>query len=321
MLIPLVSIITASYNKERYIAETIESVQNQTVKNWELIIIDDVSKDKTSQIITEYTAQDSRIKLTVNSENRGANYCRNLGLHKALSNYIIFLDADDLLTSNCIENRLKIIEQDNFDFCVFTMGVFIKEIGDSNYLWQPNSKNPLEDFLRHKLPWSILQPIWKKDFLIKLGGFDENFKRLQDVELHTRALLSENVNYKQIVNSPDCYYRTDEERKNFNVFEFLSRRVDSSNLYVSKFSSLITDKKIKHSLIGTIYLTYLQILLQFKNRTISPPQYKELENRLLKNNFFPLSGFDKYMFFIGRFFYQLPFRIPGINWLLLKILL
>jgi glycosyltransferase involved in cell wall biosynthesis len=317
----LVSIITASYNKERYIAETIESVQKQTVKNWELIIIDDVSKDKTTHIINEFVALDSRIKLIVNSENRGANYCRNLGLHKAVSNYIIFLDADDILTSNCIENRLKIIKQDNFDFCVFTMGVFIKEIGDTNYLWQPNSKKSLEDFLQHKLPWSILQPIWKKDFLIKLGGFDESFNRLQDVELHTRALLVENVNYKQFVNSPDCYYRIDEERKNFNVYDFLSRRVESSNLYVSKFSLLIIDKKIKRYLVGTIYMTYLQILLHFKNQTINRLQYKNLENRLLNEKFFPLSGFERCMFFTGKFIYLLPFRIPGMNWLLLKILL
>lgn len=320
-MISKVSIICACYNKERYVSDTISSVLNQTFRNWELIIVDDNSTDQSIEIIKNYSQRDQRITLIVNSETRGANYCRNLGLNIANGSYVIFLDADDTLTSNCIENRLKIIEQDNLDFCVFTMGVFVKEIGDSNYLWQPNSKKPLEDFLQHKLPWSIMQPIWRKLFLIDLKGFDEDFKRLQDVELHTRALLVENVSYKQFVNTADCYYRIDEARKNFDAFEFLFRRVESCNLYVSKFSSYISDKKINHFLLGTIYMTYLQVLLQFRNKKINYIQYKGLENRLLNNLSFPLSGFEKCMFFIGSFFYLLPFRIPGMNWLILKILL
>jgi len=317
----LVSIITASYNKAEYIAETIVSVQNQTFTNWELIIADDVSTDKTVDVINAFVKDDNRIKLVTQSQNKGANYCRNLGLKSAKGKYVIFLDADDILMPFCIENRVLEIEKHQVDFCVFTMGVFNKVIGDSSYLWKPNSIAPLTDFLQHKLPWSILQPIWKKDFLIELGGFDENFKRLQDVELHTRALLVENVNFKQFVNSPDCYYRIDDARKNFNSFDFLTRRVDSSNLYVSKFSSYILDKKIKHYLVGTIYMTYLQILLQFKNKTINHLQCKNLENRLLNNNSHPLSGFERCMFFTGRVIYLLPFRIPGINWLILKIIL
>lgn len=317
----LVSIITASYNKAEYISETIASVQNQTFTNWELIIVDDLSTDTTVDIVNGFVKNDIRIKLVAQSQNKGANYCRNVGLKSALGKFVVFLDADDILMPFCLENRLSEIENHNLDFCVFTMGVFNKTIGDSSYLWKPNSITPLKDFLQHKLPWSILQPIWKKDFLIKIGGFDESFKRLQDVELHTRALIVENVNYKQIINLPDCYYRIDEARKNFNAFDFLFRRVESSNLYVSKFSSLIFDKKIKHYLVGTIYMTYLQILLQFKNKTINQPQHKELKNKLLNNNSFPLNSFERCMFFTGNFFYLLPFRIPGINWLILKILL
>jgi glycosyltransferase involved in cell wall biosynthesis len=316
----IVSIITASYNKAEYISETIRSVQNQTVTNWELIIVDDLSTDSTVELVAVLAKDDSRIKLVTASQNYGANYCRNVALKRALGKFIVFLDADDILMPFCLENRVKEIEKNNLDFGVFTMGVFHKTIGDSSYLWKPNSTAPLTDFLQHKLPWSILQPIWKKEFLLKIGGFDENFKRLQDVDLHTRALLVQNVNYKQILTSPDCYYRIDEGRKNFNTFDFLLRRVESSNLYVSKFSSLILDKKIRHFLVGTIYMTYLQILLQFKNKTISQFQYKILENNLLTDTHVTLSDFERFIFFSGKFFYLLPFRIPGINWLFLKML-
>jgi glycosyltransferase involved in cell wall biosynthesis len=321
-LLPLVSIITACYNKESYIAETIESVHKQTFKNWELIIIDDVSNDGTVKIINEFITLDSRIKLNVNSENKGANYCRNIAINAAKGTYIIFLDADDILTSSCIENRLKIIEQDSFDFCVFTMGVFVKEIGDSHYLWRPNSKKPLEDFLQHKLPWSILQPIWRKEFLVNLQGFDESFKRMQDVDLHTRALLVENVKFKQFDENPDCFYRIDEERKNFDANEFLKRRVESSILYYLKFNNVCKEKCLSQYLLGTIYSTYLQLLYQYKIKSINDAQFEELEKILLNSNeMLFISNFNKKLFKIGKFFSLLPLRLPGINFLINKMLI
>jgi glycosyltransferase involved in cell wall biosynthesis len=317
----LVSIITASYNKAEYIAETIVSVQKQTLTNWELIIVDDESTDKTVDIVNTFVKDDSRVKLVAQSQNKGANYCRNVGLKNALGKYVVFLDADDILIPSCLENRLNYIENGDLDFCVFTMGVFNKVIGDSSFLWIPNSKTPLQDFLQHKLPWSILQPIWSKSFLKKLGGFDENFKRLQDVDLHTMALLNADVKFEQINSSPDCYYRIDEERKNFDAFVFLFRRVESSNLYVKKFSALIMDNALKRYLIGTVYMTYLQILWQFKNNTISKLQLNELETKLLGDNDFILTTSQKMMFSLGRFFFILPLRIRGINWLITKVLL
>jgi glycosyltransferase involved in cell wall biosynthesis len=92
---PLVSIITPSFNCEKFIAETIQSVQNQTYQNWEMIIVDDGSTDKTVSIIKKLAARDCRIKFFRIRKNVGTGITRNTALYKANGRYIFF-DADDL---------------------------------------------------------------------------------------------------------------------------------------------------------------------------------------------------------------------------------
>ena len=118
-------------------------------------------------------------------------------------------------------------------------------------------------FYKHTLPWSILQPLWKKDFLLSLNGFDESFSRLQDVELHTRALMDHRVRYLLFPGDPDCYYRISEDRKNFKPFIFMERWVDSAVKYSAKFG-VSTQARLRRFLTGTLYQTYLQLLFIIK---------------------------------------------------------
>jgi len=88
----LVSIITPSYNSAKYIAETIQSVQNQTYTNWEMIIVDDCSTDDTEKIIKEIQQIDFRIFFYKLDRNSGSGVARNFSVEKANGNYIAFLD-------------------------------------------------------------------------------------------------------------------------------------------------------------------------------------------------------------------------------------
>ena len=306
-----VSIIMPSFNKAKYISEAINSVINQTYTNWELIIVDDYSNDDSQEIINSFSSKFDNIKTHFNLENRGANYCRNIGIESAHGNYIIFLDADDLLTNHCIEDRMNVMKKHNsLDFCVFTMGVFNKKIGDSNLEWKPTSKSPLNDFLFHQLPWAIPQPIWKKDFLCSLDGFNQDFERMQDVELHTRALLIENVLYKQIVDKPDCYYRIDEDRKIFNTFNFISLRIDSTILYVQRFKFLPI--KQRKYLAGTIYETFLQLVYVLKKKQISKVEFEILKEKLFKQSMY-LTKMQKILFYCSQFYNFNLYRVMGVN--------
>jgi len=103
----VVSIITPAYNAEKYIAEAIESVLNQTFEAWELIVIDDGSTDNTAKIVSSF--EDDRI-IFIGQKNKGVSSARNRGLILARGKYITFLDADDVLPLNSVELRVNYLE-------------------------------------------------------------------------------------------------------------------------------------------------------------------------------------------------------------------
>jgi len=109
----LISIITASYNYEDYIKETIESVINQTYTNWEMIIVDDGSKDNSVEVIKSYCEKDSRIKLFQHEGgiNKGLEETVKLGISKAQSEWISFLESDDTIVPDYLEKKIKVMNE------------------------------------------------------------------------------------------------------------------------------------------------------------------------------------------------------------------
>lgn len=104
----LISIITPCYNAEKFIRETIESVIAQTYSNWEMIIVDDCSRDNSVQIINEYVSTDSRIRYFKTDKPSGSpTLPRNIGIQNAKGRYVSFLDADDIYCPTKLENQLK----------------------------------------------------------------------------------------------------------------------------------------------------------------------------------------------------------------------
>lgn len=101
-----VSIITPSWNSEKYIADTIRSVLAQTWQNWEMVIVDDCSSDGTVGIVEAFAKEDSRIRLLVQPENGGAGKARNRALQAATGRFIAYLDADDLWKPEKLEKQV-----------------------------------------------------------------------------------------------------------------------------------------------------------------------------------------------------------------------
>ncbi|MEE3147048.1 MAG: glycosyltransferase family 2 protein [Bacteroidota bacterium] len=113
---PLVSIVKPSYNSEKFIAETIASVQKQTVTDWELLIVDDASSDATVACVQKLQENDSRIHSISLSENKGPAHARNLGIQKAKGKYLTFLDADDLWFPEFLERSISEAKKHPFVF-------------------------------------------------------------------------------------------------------------------------------------------------------------------------------------------------------------
>ena len=112
--IKLISIVTAVYNCEKYLEKCITCLQNQTFRDFELILVDDGSPDGSGKLCDELAEGDSRIKV-IHQANSGPGPARNAGIAVAKGDYLVFLDSDDYLTCNtALETLYNALEENNF---------------------------------------------------------------------------------------------------------------------------------------------------------------------------------------------------------------
>lgn len=119
----LVSIIMPAYNAERFIEEAIRSVISQTVSDWELLVLDDCSQDRTPEIVKQLASEDVRITLIQNEVNQGVAKTRNRGFDLCRGKYIALLDSDDVWHPEKLELQLKCISENNADiaYCSYSL--------------------------------------------------------------------------------------------------------------------------------------------------------------------------------------------------------
>ncbi|NET31557.1 MAG: glycosyltransferase family 2 protein [Cyanothece sp. SIO1E1] len=222
----LVSVIIPNWNGVRFIAESITSVMRQTYPNWECLVVDDGSTDGSIEIVQELAAADNRVRLIHRSrEPKGGSTCRNIGLQASQGDFIIFLDADDVLADYCLQQRTDVFQQyPTCDFLVFPQLLFEQRTDDLRRLWDDFQCDipDLYRFLRFYVVWQTMAPIYKREFLLDIDGFDENYSRIQDVEFACRILLG-NPTYHKVSAVPDCFYRKDlnkEKQSNFRQMRF-----------------------------------------------------------------------------------------------------
>ena len=187
-----ISIITPLYNRAKLVQETIDSVRQQSFQEWELLIIDDHSTDQSLQSANQFAGQDRRIKAwSRRAEAQGAPACRNEGLAQARGEWVLFLDSDDLLSSRCLENRLKKFEQQpGFDAHLFPSELFRKSPGDLGRRWFVPSEDYLTGFLHQPL-WQTSAALWKTASINRVGGFREDLLAWQDWDLFVRCLVED----------------------------------------------------------------------------------------------------------------------------------
>lgn len=113
---PLVSIIMPMYNAETKVEETIESVKRQTFRNWELIIVDDCSKDNSYDLVATISKNDSRIHLYKLDKNQGPGYATKVGVGHATGSLIAFIDSDDLWPDEKLEKQIRFMKENHYDF-------------------------------------------------------------------------------------------------------------------------------------------------------------------------------------------------------------
>lgn len=206
----MISIITPNFNRAYIIEETAESILNQTNDNWEWVIVDDGSTDASWETLKSYQARDSRIRVFKrNREPKGACTCRNIGVEKARGTHLMFVDSDDLISPNCIGQRLKWITLNESKILPFADSIIFQDSPAVGMIW---------DDVRHPVSWLTglftsspacqgSAPLWAKQPFVDLGGWREDLNVWQDIELHIRA-YSRGYRFEKVPTAhPDVFLR------------------------------------------------------------------------------------------------------------------
>lgn len=147
-----ISIIVPVYNVEKYLAECLDSLINQTFSDIEIICVNDGSKDNSQKILDEYAAKDSRI-IVINQENAGLSAARNTGIRNATGEYLLYIDSDDAIELNTCEVLWKEIETAQADIIVFGLKDMVKAPVDE---WFQKVSSPVRGFFSPFSTWSLL---------------------------------------------------------------------------------------------------------------------------------------------------------------------
>lgn len=188
--VPKISLIMSVYNGEDYVAETIESVINQTFKEWEFVIINDCSTDNTSKILAEYASKDARVKVHTNETNLRLPSCLNKALSLAEGKYIARMDADDICMPDRLQKQYDFMEANpNVDLSSCRFLTLKNGVYSSGGCGGKGDSESIKALLLVTNP--ILHPgIIAKADVIKELGYDKNFTCTEDMELWTRFVLN-----------------------------------------------------------------------------------------------------------------------------------
>ena len=256
---PLISVIIPLYNKEQFIEATLLSVLNQTFSDYEIIIINDGSTDKSVEVVNSF--DDERIILYTN-KNKGVSHARNFAISKANSDLIALLDGDDQWEPNHLKNLYKLYT--SFPNCGLYATAYSKQFFNGKKMKahfngvSSDHFGVIEDYflasIIDSIAWTSAVLIPKKTIL-EIGGFDEEMRSGQDTDLWVRIALKESVAFSAIASAnkiildPQYHLSYSSNRiDRMKLFENF-KNVDASNTSFKKYMdlnrfSMATERKI-----------------------------------------------------------------------------
>jgi teichuronic acid biosynthesis glycosyltransferase TuaG len=267
------SVVLTSYNSEKYLKKTLESLLNQRLKKFEVILVDDGSKDNTLKIAKIYqNYKNFKLKIIKLRHSGSPARSRNIGIMKSKGDYVCFLDADDLFLKNKFFYLNKIIQKKNFD--VFYHNVILKHKKKNLFCKKIDTNNSLEDLLLKGNKIVLSSSCIKRSFLIKKKiRFNENRKLisvedydfwLQIAKLNGRFLLISKILGTYNLNDSSI------SRKRYNHF--------LNTMYLIKqYKRYLNKNKMKY------YIRKLRIILSF------------IKVSIIENNFHFFTSLLKYM--------------------------
>ena len=269
----LVSIIVPIYNAEKYLDSCIQSVLRQTYTNWELILIDDGSTDKSGRIAEEYGFADERITV-FNQKNLGVSLARNQGIDEATGNYVVFLDADDELIEDCLAKTVNIAEETNADV-VAGRSCENQELFQDRIIW--TGAEALENSLKdHLFTYSACAKLIRREFIGKTR-FTPDIRINEDSYFVFQLLCKQNVFV--LTNDVIYFYRANSESSSRTVFS--EKYFDILKVSDLKYKKIEEQFPQMHDLAKNMLLkARMNVLRILAVRTRD--EYRDVEKKLLE---------------------------------------
>ncbi|MCA0131978.1 glycosyltransferase family 2 protein [Winogradskyella alexanderae] len=272
---PLISIIIPTYNREKILIETLDSILLQTYRNWECIIVDDHSTDSTESTIKSFVDIDSRFQYFKRSIERpkGANACRNFGFEKSKGDFINWFDSDDVMHPDFLMKRVsELISDTTLDFCCCVYSTFTDKTEKKDYSEKAikplifQSENYIEDYLLNGLSFITDSVLWRRKFISDKELFDETLHRAQEWDFHLR-MLTYKPKYKYLKDVL-FYLRQGNESITKNASFSLKAQTSIFKFFDNAFN-IVRKSKLKHSKQLKQYIFYRQCVNYYNINVLS----------------------------------------------------
>jgi len=299
---PLVSVIIPTYNRKKKLPTAIDSVLNQTYKNWELIVVDDRSTDDTRKLIEKYSQRNKRIKYLLNKRKKGPAGARNHGMKNAKGKYIAFLDSDDEWYPNHIKDSVELMEKAGLDMVFGKDNLIDKGVNKKKYITMSLTKKRfydnlpkknifkegyiLEGFFNYLIGNSCLATdsiMVRKEVLERLRGFDEKLRVAEDYDLWLRIAKDFKIGY---LDKLKVKYNLSQGHYSMDIFD-LEKNLQLCNSNIHLYKKLLKEKltrKQKAAIRSQISKNYLGLGYSYylNNRLKKAKQnyIKSLKNRM-----------------------------------------
>lgn len=298
-----ISIVIPAYNAEKYIAKCLDSILRQEEQDFEVIIINDGSKDGTRALVEKYVQKDTRITL-INQENGGVSSARNAGLEHAKGDYVFFIDSDDWIPVDALSNAVRAMEETNADIVMAKMWHVDAK---TNELKEHDLQEPLKECaqnpktensflkilmgyaLKKGVAYSTLAKLYKRDIIQKYAiRFEVNLAYCEDVIF--------NADYLKNANSAcvkDAYYYCAEDNAGSLTKKYTPQMVEGTILAYRRLCDLFTVKgvgeeahiELEGGLLNSLWDIIFRIL-SGKYSNISPSEYKKIVFKILEQPIF-----------------------------------
>lgn len=249
---PKVSVLMACYNSEKTLERSIESILNQTFKNYEFVIVDDCSSDKTLAVIKRFAKRDNRIIVLKNKKNKGLAYSLNFAFRNSSGSLIARMDADDYAVLSRLETQVDHFSK-NSNLSVLGSSAYYYHYSNGAKITKlvnmPLKHNDITSFMYKSSPFIHPTIMMTFEFYKTVGGYNESLRRAQDYDLWLRArkfAVFENLP------QPLLFYHYDIEKSHRSIFRTFALK-------------MLSNPSLNEILVGALYSGYEVLqLIKFK---------------------------------------------------------